>query len=86
MDEKTELLGRLRQNRMKVTFKKADGTLRVMRCSLLKADLDNALLFFAGARQSANSDEDDPRIIVWDLDKADWRSFNADTVVSAREL
>jgi hypothetical protein len=34
---------------------------------------------------TANLDEDDSRIVVLDLDIDQWRSFHADTVISAEE-
>lgn len=57
-----------------VTFKKADGTMRVMQCTLA-----NYLLPETKGGKSTTSGNPDI-VVVFDLEKEAWRSFKKSTV------
>lgn len=57
-----------------VTFEKADGTERVMRCTLVESFLPKA------KKSKAAREVNDEIVSVYDLDKEDWRSFRLDSV------
>ena len=54
-----------------VTFRKADGTVRTMKCTRNPEEVPTSII-----------DSSDQTCVVWDLDKSDWRSFRFDTVFS----
>jgi hypothetical protein len=60
---------------MNITFKKADGSIRHMHCTL-HADL----LPEAMAEKTSNRKENIDTLSVWDIDKQAWRSFKLETV------
>lgn len=58
-----------------VTFEKADGTERIMRCTLAEVFLPKA------KKNSKKAKEKNDEIIsAFDLDKDEWRSFRLDSV------
>lgn len=60
-----------------ITFEKADGTIREMRCTLMPKYLP------AQKQVEENVSprkENDAVLSVWDLDKDGWRSFRLDSV------
>jgi hypothetical protein len=61
--------------RMNITFKKADGSIRHMHCTL-HADL----LPEATAETTSNRKENIDTLSVWDIDKQAWRSFKLENV------
>jgi hypothetical protein len=71
-----ELREALHHNQVQVQFRKADGSLRVMRATLRAEDLP------------VRTDPVDPSapdhnlFKVWDLDKQAWRSFRTDRLES----
>lgn len=58
-----------------VVFKKSDGSLRTMRCTLREEVLPPQTKTEATERVT-NRDH----VAVWDLDKSGWRSFRLDSV------
>lgn len=58
----------------KITFTKADGTERVMRCTLEHSVVSKYIK--KTDRKSTNTDS----IRVWDLDKDDWRTVKYDSI------
>lgn len=54
-----------------VIFKKVDGTIRRMRCTLKADYLPN---------KETPAQRDDYTVTVWDLDEKDWRRFRIDTL------
>ena len=70
-----ELKRLLRENIMNVVFTKADGTSRAMNCTLQESYLPDMLNKVTKPRPK-NSEA----VVVWDIDKRDWRSFRYDTV------
>lgn len=61
-----------------VTFEKADGTKREMRCTLMPQYLPEAKPLAEGKVPR----KENPNVLsVWDLDKSGWRSFNLDSII-----
>jgi hypothetical protein len=60
-----------------VTFEKADGSLREMRCTLQASYLP-AQLLQEGTTRKENLDV----LAVWDIDAGGWRSFRMDSIKS----
>lgn len=60
-----------------VTFTKADGTERVMRCTLQSEALPQR------TTESESARPENPNVLsVWDLENSGWRSFKVDAVKS----
>lgn len=72
-----ELLDLLRNNRLEVTFTKADGTERVLRGTLL----ENYLPTYEQTGEITRVRE---TVSVWDLEKEAWRSFRPESVKSVK--
>lgn len=61
-----------------VVFRKKNGELRTMRCTLESAYIDtNGLTPVGGGSQGP-----DTQVRCVDVDKNEWRSFNIDSVIS----
>jgi hypothetical protein len=69
--------GVVRSERVNVSFVKADGTLRHMHCSLHPELIPAEKLQKEEANPRKRSEE---ALVVWDLDKQDWRSFRFDSI------
>lgn len=69
----------LKENILLVTFTKKDGTIRTMRCTL-KADLLPAQTDIEEQVQKKAPNPD--ALAVWDLEKAAWRSFRLDSILT----
>ena len=65
----------LQKHILEVTFTKADGTERVMNCTL-RSDIVVPYEKKTDRVKEPNSDI----VAVWDIDKEAWRSFNYDSV------
>lgn len=61
-----------------VTFEKADGSLREMRCTLQSSYLPPQLLQEGVTPRKENLDT----LAVWDIDAGGWRSFRMDSIKS----
>lgn len=59
-----------------VTFQKADGSIRVMRCTLM----ENHLPVVEESETKPKRKTNDDVLAVWDLDQGGWRSFRLDSV------
>lgn len=77
---KSELIPFLKEGIVQVIFEKADGSERVMNCTLMESHLPTV-------------DEDSPKrkvndevLAVWDIDKGEWRSFRLDSVLEINLL
>lgn len=77
---KSELVPFLKEGIVQVIFEKADGSERVMNCTLMESHLPTV-------------DEDSPKrkvndevLAVWDIDKGEWRSFRLDSVLEINLL
>lgn len=75
MDE-TQMRESLRLGVRKVTFTKADGSTRIMRCTLMS----HLLPPLKGGGTHSETSKKVGFISVWDMDKEAWRGFFADTV------
>lgn len=73
-----QILELLRQSDCEVTFKKVDGELRVMPCTLRSEALPEKTLSENKRIREHNTNV----ISVWSLDRREWRSFRVDNVVS----
>lgn len=71
------LRGVLRTAVAKITFKKKDGTERVMNCTL---QADKLPVF--EAKNSENRKEVESALAVFDMDKQAWRSFRWDSITA----
>lgn len=69
--------GVMRNERVNVCFVKADGTDRWMHCSLHPDLIPADKLQKEEANPRKRSEE---AMVVWDLDKQDWRSFRYDRI------
>ena len=73
-----EILNLLQQHDCEVTFKKVDGALRVMPCTLRPEALPTKSVT-EGTRTKASA----PGVLsVWCLDRREWRSFRINNVIS----
>ena len=73
-----ELVAKLQSDLLKVTFKKVNGAIRVMECTLV-----SDFLPMVGHTSTTQSEEVIP---VWDLEADAWRSFRVDNVISVEYL
>lgn len=72
----SDLKTALANGRVKITFKKVDGSLREM-----NATTNNLLFNWTNKSTKAKNKPKTDLITVWDLDKNEWRSFRAENVV-----
>jgi len=68
-----EVREKLRESERVVTFKKKNGEVRIMRCTL---EADKVPEVYGSAPPS------DTLITVWDVEVGGWRSFRLDSLVS----
>lgn len=73
----SDLVNRLRNEVLTVTFMKVDGTERVMNCTLLPQYLPEDARYNSG---SMLSEEAGNNISVWDVGVGGWRSFRVSSV------
>jgi hypothetical protein len=76
------ILSDLRQHVIEVTFKKVDGSTRVMRCTLVP---DHLPATFNESVEEQNQEKEFHQknanvIAAWDVQKGGWRSFRVDSV------
>jgi hypothetical protein len=71
-----QLKTKLRETIATVTFAKADGTLRQMKCTLS----ENHLPTFEENKSTRKENLD--VLPVWDIEKGEWRSFRIDSIKS----
>ena len=81
--ERTQIVESLHQGICEVTFTKADGTERTMKCTLAKSILppDNRQVL------TETEGRGNPNVVaVWDTEAGGWRSFTIDSVKSFRKV
>lgn len=83
---KEELVEKLKDGEVVVTFKKKDGTERIMRCtksfdSIPEEKRPKTTNEVVEKSTTTNTD----LIMVWDLDKEGWRSFDYKTLLKIGE-
>ncbi len=66
----------------KVTFTKADGSIREMKCTLKPSLLPEVKLVEAHVPRKQNDDV----LAVWDLDNSAWRSFRIDSITNVEYI
>lgn len=69
----------LRNNVATVTFTKVDGSERVMKCTLLKEYIPNAV---TKGQNVVSEETTNLNMSVWDVEAAGWRSFRINSVKS----
>jgi len=76
-DEKGKniLLKALREQEIVVSFKKADGTMRDMKCTLMEKRIPDEK-----KPKSENSKKNEAVLPVFDVEKDAWRSFRWDSI------
>ena len=80
----TEILDLLRNNDCEVTFKKVNGELRVMQCTLRSEALPTRTIT-ENAQSSTRASV--PGVIsAWSLDRSEWRSFRVNNVISVVKI
>ena len=73
-----DIMERLQSGKTEIFFKKVNGSIRHMICTLNPTLAPKVLL----AKEESSSQE---VIAVWDLEKHGWRSFRADSVLYLSE-
>ena len=76
MVKKQTLKDLLKQKILSVTFKKKDGTERIMKCTLLA----NVVPVYE-KKTERTKPENENTLAVWDLDKDAFRSFKLESVI-----
>jgi hypothetical protein len=77
-----EILELLHQHNCEVTFRKVDGEIRVMSCTLRAEELPPRVVV-----ENAKTKAPTPGVIsVWALDKKEWRSFRTNNVISVTPI
>ena len=79
-----QMIDALKQGVVTVIFTKVDGTQRTMRCSLNEAHLPPKPEPDPSAPAPAPVKPKRPptNIVVWDVQKTEWRSFNIGSVIA----
>ena len=76
--EYLDILEKLHSDRCWITFKKVNGDMRTMWCTLQKEHLPEQ----KNIEEVLVKPEDEPKsIAVWDLEKKAWRSFRIESMV-----
>lgn len=79
----SKILELLRNHVCEVSFKKVDGTLRVMPCTLLPSQLPVVLTSKIVTEGETKTRAPVPGVIsAWCVDRQAWRSFRIDNVIS----
>ena len=74
MITRDEMVGQLQEGAREIMFKKVDGSIRHMKCTLNPALAPKIL--------EVKESKDNPNVIpVWDLEKSQWRSFRVDSIL-----
>ena len=79
VSDKDTVKSLLREGESVITFEKADGSIREMRCTLDEGKIPVASLPKQSGKVRATNDEVQP---VFDLDNQHWKSFRWDSLVS----
>lgn len=79
---KEQVLKMLLSGEVRVLFtKRENNILRELLCTLNRDDIPPEEY---GTLSSVLSSTDDQKMVVWDMEKNDWRSFYFDSIVSIR--
>jgi len=77
---KKEILDKLHEGALEVTFKKKDGSIRVMYCTLMPHILD----YRGTGEVTPRKARAENLITVFDIEKDDWRCFYLDSVIKVK--
>ena len=83
-DRRTMLKNFLKDNKVEVTFRKVNGEIRIMNCTLCEDFIPVKLEDNDVARPSHKVN--DNVLAVYDLDKNSWRSFRIDSIIETKLL
>ena len=75
---KDALKQQLKEGVKTITFIKADGSQRILRCTLQ----ESALPQVDASKVTTTKKQNEDALAVWDLDNAGWRSFRFDSITS----
>lgn len=78
-----EMIQKLHEGVCIVTFKKADGSERVMKCTLVEDVLPPATKEDPLSQKKIRAVNEEV-VPVWDVERNGWRSFRVDSVVDFR--
>lgn len=82
MTYKMQLIGKLQNEKLQVTFTKKDGEKRVMNCTLMEGVVPKV-----EKKEGATERKVNPEVVaVWDLDKSAWRSFNVTSITNVQSI
>ena len=83
MTSKTEIIERLIQGPTTVKFKKKDGEIRTMKCTLSSAIVPKYERKTVAETNQAERERkvNDNIVAVWDIEKDSWRSFDINSVI-----
>ena len=83
--ERQSIINDLKVSTAEVTFKKVNGEIRKMHCTLdpryIPAPVDREYL-----DEQHSKKENEDIVVVWDLQKGAWRSFRVDSVTYMQEI
>lgn len=78
---RNEVLTALKESICRVKFVKSDGTEREMRCTLQEAFLPTRKQDDQPKATNKPKKRTEMNIVVWDLEKSSWRSFNIGNLI-----
>ena len=86
MTSKTEIIERLIQGPTTVTFKKKDGEVRTMKCTLASSIVPKYERKTTAESNQADRERkvNENIVAVWDIEKQGWRSFDINAVIEIR--
>lgn len=79
---KQEIIDNLKIAICTVKFKKVDGTERDMSCTLHESLLPPPKEAVSSTKKNRGLTESNDHVVVWDMDKAAWRSFRIDSIIN----
>jgi len=82
MTSKAEITDMLSERIVTVKFKKADGSERVMKCTLMQSMIPQTTKTVAETNTIVKERrENDSVVAAWDVEAEGWRSFRLDSII-----
>jgi|APCry1669189034_1035192.scaffolds.fasta_scaffold76648_1 hypothetical protein len=82
MTSKAEITDMLSERIVTVKFKKADGSERVMKCTLMQSMIPQTTKTVAETNNTVKERrENDSVVAAWDVEAEGWRSFRLDSII-----
>jgi hypothetical protein len=82
MTSKAEITDMLSERIVTVKFKKADGSGRVMKCTLMQSMIPQTTKTVAETNNTVKERrENDSVVAAWDVEAEGWRSFRLDSII-----